>query len=370
MLGATVLQVDYREEVLCLGISGARNKILSAIDEFKPELITTSFFGDTHELSPEFLREISSRVPLVVCAPDDTTFGKWQPICFAQSADAVLVSDYYEQFKYQELSIPTVHYWLYGLDFYYPLPYRNREIDVSFVGDCTKADRLECIEFLRENGIHVVAYGKGTEHGFVSRMELLKIISKSKINLNFTKITVPKNILKKNPWRAYLGQVKGRPFEVAQMKSFCLSEFSEDLVLAFEMGKEMDMFQNKEEMLEKIKYYLANDAKREAMATKSFEKAESKYGGLEYLCCSFNLLHEKLQGNRDRLKSRPTFRNFEFNVSEVKNNFFIFTKLIRLRKFPLAVDAIPYFLSFNLSCLVGLCYGVSELMSSLFFRRK
>ena len=54
------------------------------------------------------------------------------------------------------------------------------------------------------------------------------------------KFQVLKNILNENPWRAYVGQVKGRPFEVAQMKSFCLSEFSEDVELAFEIGSEMD----------------------------------------------------------------------------------------------------------------------------------
>lgn len=370
LLGAIVMQVDYREEVLSFGISGARNKIKNAVVEFKPNLILASFFGDTHELSPEFLRDISSKVPLVILAPDDTTYGAWQPICFAQSADAVLVSDYYEQFKYQQLSIPTVHYWLVGLDFVHPLPKNKKDFDVSFVGDCVKADRLECLEFLRDNGINVAVYGRGSENGFVSRMELLDIISRSKISLNFAKIDIQKNILNENPWRAYVGQVKGRPFEVAQMKSFCLSEYSEDVELAFEIGYEMDVFHDKEDLLEKVKYYLKNDAEREAMALKSFERIENEYVVLEYLCRAFNLLHEKLQNSRERIKSRPIFRNFDFNASEVKSNFFIFLHLLRLRRFLLAFGVVPYFISFKLSCPVGIWRGVVQLFSRVLLKRK
>jgi spore maturation protein CgeB len=370
LLGATVMLVDYREDVLCLGFSGVRNKIKNTVDEFKPDLILASFFGDTHELSPEFLRDISSKVPLVIWGPDDTTYEAWQSIGFAQSADAMLVSDYYEQFKYQQLSMPTVHYWMIGLDFVLPLPKNKKDFDVSFVGDCLKADRIEYLEFLRDNGINVAVYGRGSENGFVSRMELLDIISRSKISLNFAKIEVLKNILNENPWRAYVGQVKGRPFEVAQMKSFCLSEFSEDVELAFEIGSEMDVFHDKEELLEKIKYYLANDSERETMAAKSYEKSENEYGSLEYLSRSFDLLHEKLQNNSGRIKSRPVFRNFDFNASEVKANFLIFIKLLRLRRFAIAFDAVPYFFKVKLSFLVGLWSGVVELVSQRFIGRK
>jgi len=370
LLGVTVLSIDYREEVLCLGISKARNKIINEIDNFNPDVVLAAFFRDTYELSPEFLREISLKTPLVLFASDDSIYGTWQSIYFAQSGDAVIVSQNYERTKYERLSIPTVVYYYFGLDFVYPFPVDKKEIDVSFVGDCAKADRNEYIEFLRKNGINVVAYGRGSENGFISRMELLKIISKSKINLNFTKCDVSPEVLKNSPWRAYLRLVKGRPFEVSQMRSFCLSEFAEDIGFAYVVGDEIDAFNDKEELLEKVKYYLENDAKREKMATKAFEKTISEYAGLEYLCRSFNLLHEKLQSNRLQIRSRPIFRSFEFNVSEVKWNFIIFVKLLWCRKFVLGLGVVPYFIRFKLSCLVGLWHGVIELISRKFSYRK
>ena len=56
-LGASVLPVDYRDEVLKLGISRAQEKILGEIDSYKPDLILVTFFQNNYELSPEFLKK-------------------------------------------------------------------------------------------------------------------------------------------------------------------------------------------------------------------------------------------------------------------------------------------------------------------------
>ena len=56
-LGVDVLSIDFREKVLRVGIDEARKGILKAIDEFSPDIVLASFFSDTFELSPEFLRE-------------------------------------------------------------------------------------------------------------------------------------------------------------------------------------------------------------------------------------------------------------------------------------------------------------------------
>ena len=370
MLGATVSPFYYREEVLCLGITGVRNRILKAIDEFKPDLVLSSFYSDTYELSPEFLREISSKAPLVVFPSDDKLYGTYETVYFVQSADAVMTEDPISKAVYDAMSIPTVFSTHFIRHFINPLPTDSQEIDVSFVGDCEKADRSEFIQFLRENGINVSTFGLGSENGFVSRMEMLKIMSMSKINLNFSKFDLHKEVLNVEPWRGQMRQFKGRPVEIAQMKSFCLSEFSGDLESIFTIGSEVDAFHDKEELLEKVKYYLGNDAKREEMASRAFERVKRDYEDQDSLRKDFNLLHEKLHKKRGKTKRAPVFRSFEFNVSEVKSNFFIFVKLLQLRRYTLALGTIPYFLKFDLSSFIGLWRAAAELTSKIFFGRK
>ena len=370
MLGTSVLPIDYRDDVLKLGISRARIKILEGIDSFNPDLVMVSFFSNNYELSPEFLKKIPPKAPLVVLAGDDEIYGTWQTIYFTQSANAVMTCDFAGQTLYEQLSIPAVYFFFPSLDFMATLQVEEKTIDVSFVGNCEKADRSNYINFLRENGINVATFGRGSENQFVSRNEYLNIISKSKVNLNFTKTDVHPEILNKEPWRANIRQLKARALEISKMKSFCLSEFSEDIRRVFAIGSEIDVFYDKEELLSKVKFYLKNNEKREKMASLAFDRVKRDYDNLQYLCDRYNLLYEKLHNSNGKVKNRPIFRSRDFNASEVKGNFFIFLTLLRLRRFSLAFGVVPYFLRFDLSCLIGLWNGVTELVSGIISKSK
>ena len=91
------------------------------------------------------LRKISSKVPLVIHPGDDELYGTYQTIYFVQSADAVITPDYGGRFMYEQMSIPTVYLRQPVLDFVDPPPGIKKTIDVSYIGDCTKADRSDFI---------------------------------------------------------------------------------------------------------------------------------------------------------------------------------------------------------------------------------
>ena len=370
MLGATVEPVDYREKVLALGIGDARSEILEMIDDFAPDLVAASFYSYNYELSPEFLRKISSKYSLVVHGGDDEIFGTWQTIYFAQSADAVMTPDFGGRFMYEQLFIPTVYYRSPMLDFLDSVPTTEKSIDVSFVGKCNRADRSTYIEYLQENGVKVETYGRDSKNGFVSRKEFLDVICRSKITLNFSGRPVPSEILKREPWRKYFKHLSGRAFDAARMKSFCLSEYCLGLNEILSIGSEVDVFHDKEELLEKTRYYLEHEAEREEMASRAFDKVKNEFDDLEYLSKGYNLLYERLRDRKGPEKRNPLFRSFDFDVSEVKANFFIFLKLLRLRRFALAFGTIPYFFKFKMSCLVGLWSGIAEQVLNKFFARK
>ena len=45
----------------------------------------------------------------------------------------------------------------------------------------------------------------------------------------------------------------------------------------FEIGKEIEIFNNKEELLEKVKYYLKHEEERESIARRGYERAKRDY---------------------------------------------------------------------------------------------
>jgi hypothetical protein len=57
-----------------------------------------------------------------------------------------------------------------------------------------------------------------------------------------------------------------RSFEIPAMQTFMLSQYTDDLASLFREGEEAEFFRSKEELLDKIKYYLKHDAKRQAVA--------------------------------------------------------------------------------------------------------
>jgi spore maturation protein CgeB len=64
-----------------------------------------------------------------------------------------------------------------------------------------------------------------------------------------------------------------RNFEIPATGAFMLSEYSDDLATLFEEGKEAEFFRSKEEMLNKISYYLTHDAERQEIARRGCERA-------------------------------------------------------------------------------------------------
>ena len=148
----------------------------------------------------------------------------------------------------------------------------KKSIDVSFIGGINRGNRRDYIDFLTSSGIKVELAGFGTERGIISTQEKNMIVYQSRINLNFTGVlNNERNIYKR------LKGTKGRPQEVSLLGSFILSEHASGLESMFSIGDEIDIFNGKEELLDKIKFYLKNNEIRESMASKANLKAISLY---------------------------------------------------------------------------------------------
>ena len=133
--------------------------------------------------------------------------------------------------------------------------------DVGFIGQYEK-DRYQKLLFLAQNNMKVNVKGPGWEKyknihpnlviqpGWVLGDEYAKYISNTKINLCFLR-------------KVNRDLQTTRSIEIPACGGFMLAERTEEHQDLFEEGKEAEFFGNSDELLDKIKYYLINNDKRE-----------------------------------------------------------------------------------------------------------
>lgn len=146
----------------------------------------------------------------------------------------------------------------------------KRDIDVSFVGSIDPGGvgwplRNEYINFLRNNGVNVVTCG-GQRYNRISIEEYSNILNRSKISLNFCR-----------QCSSGVSQLKGRVFEAMACRSFLLEEDGSETREFFEVGRDLIIFSDKKELLEKILYYLKHDRQREEITQSGYKKVTNLY---------------------------------------------------------------------------------------------
>lgn len=142
-----------------------------------------------------------------------------------------------------------------------PYP-EEKSIDVSFVGQCY-GNRREVINALRQRGIAVEAYGAGWPKGHLSTEEMVRIYSRSKINLGFGGIAGHDDTF----------CLKGRDFEIPMSGGLYITEDHPELTAFFEPGEEILTYSGIDELAAKIKYCLANPEKTEKIRERGRARA-------------------------------------------------------------------------------------------------
>jgi len=203
-------------------------------------------------ISPEAIRELnSSGVPMINLALNDkeSFIGKIRKgratgmrdicrhfdICWTSTEDALP--------KYcVEGALPI--YLPEGANPEIHKPYDvEKSIDVSFVGQCY-GNRPNIIQALKDHGVSVEAFGYGWENGPLSTEDMVRMYSKSEINLGFGGVAGHQDTF----------CLKGRDFEIPMSGGLYLTEHSFELERVFEIGKEILTYRTFDELVEKIQY--------------------------------------------------------------------------------------------------------------------
>lgn len=138
----------------------------------------------------------------------------------------------------------------------------KKTVDVSFVGQCY-GNRPEIIRRLNDCGIHSEAYGYGWPNGPLSTEEMVKMYSRSNVNLGFAGVVGYTN--------TYC--LKGRDFEIPMSGGLYLTERHSELERFFELGKEIVTYTGFGNLVEKIRYLLSNPKEAEVIRDKGRQRA-------------------------------------------------------------------------------------------------
>lgn len=303
-----VVSFDPQEVLYNEGKDEMNRKFLAVIEKEKPDYLFTQLIYEEFYIDTLLkIKEVSPKTQFINFNGDDDNMFYDYNLLFFPLIDYFFTTqpDYLKEYSSRGMKA----FLMFGADpeVFKPLNL-ERIYDVTFVGT-VKSDRAEYIRYLVENGIKVRIFGSGWEKyeefkkiwgGKVSDEEFKKIINQSKINIVFSK--------------NYQGKthVLDRLPEISFTKSFSLVEFSKGYYELFTEGKDIATFQTKEDLLEKIMFYLKNEPQRKRIAKNIYEKSLKNYSLVSLIINAFNKII--MEGKKKEF-AYPT--SSEMNVAHI-----------------------------------------------------
>lgn len=279
-----VLHLDWRDPVLAGGKQpdepgwkeamnrGLLQAVRTASAQRPFDVVFTYLSGD--QVVPGVLEELRSLAPIANLALNDkeTFVGRirnghaagardicrYFDLCWTSTMDALekYVVEGATPIYLPEGANPTVH-----------RPYDEDKVyDVSFAGQCY-GNRPEIISRLREAGVRVETFGPGWPNGPLTMEDMVRTWSRSRINLGFGGVIGHKD--------TYC--LKGRDFEVPMSGGLYLTEHHEELAPFYEIGREIVTYSGFDELLEKIRWLLADPAAAESIRKAGHARAMSEH---------------------------------------------------------------------------------------------
>ena len=173
--------------------------------------------------------------------------------------DATLVTSKESIFWYHRHNVPAIYFpEATSSKFFYKIEDISKEYDVGFVG-AKYGLRGEYIQYLVDKGINVKAYGNGWKAGRINNDDVNLFFNKCKIVIGFGYILSCTDFM----------ALKLRDFDVPATGSLYLTTYNKDLKELFPEKKDC-YFSSKEDLFNKVKYFLDNEELREQIAKDSY----------------------------------------------------------------------------------------------------
>jgi len=303
--GAEVILYAF-ENMIQKGREVASAELLNLVRREKPDLLFAFMFTD--ELLPAILDELKKISTTIAWFSDD----HWRFDNYSSryaphfSWVATTYSKAVERYKKIGMNNVVRSQWAANTTIYKPFPWSGadnpaftevsagRLPDVSFVGTWSKP-RAKIIAALQSAGIKVAAYGGGWPNGRIGEQKMLEIFGNSKINLAlnpapgfFNKNSLGRLVARRSMekivpdfhlwdnFRAWFNrgipQIKARHFEIPACGGLVFTGPADDLENYYIPDKEIVIYKNIGDLIEKVKYYLSHESERAAIARAGYER--------------------------------------------------------------------------------------------------
>jgi spore maturation protein CgeB len=211
----------------------------------------------------------------------DDTWRIEYSLYWARHFDYFSTPDLHGENKYRDLGLTKAIYMPFGCN---EKVFRKmavmKKFDVSFVGSWHPY-REWLIGRIRKAGITVEVMGYRWPRGEVDQEGMVKIFNETKINLNLSNsaswdlrylVSSPRAMINRMRSKKNIEQMKARIFEVSGCGSFQMSYFVEGLANCYEIDKEIVVYSDADDLIEKINFYLKHDALRESIAAAALNR--------------------------------------------------------------------------------------------------
>lgn len=249
-------------------------RLLNEIETFKPDFVLIDAGWNIY---PDTIKKIKTKfkIPVYNWLYDDPVAQNWKNVLQSfPYYDCLFVWDPYYVDEFKKYGAKEVIYLPCACE---PdihktcIPNYNYQFDIAFVGTITPP-RLKILEKLSEFNLGIWTWNpnslsvklkkfyKGTAWG----EKVSEIYCSSKIALN---LHHPQTVF----------GVNMKTFEIASCGAFQLVDFKKELNNLFELNKEIVSYNNSEELIELIKYYLINPNERKKIALRGQKRAHTQH---------------------------------------------------------------------------------------------
>ena len=256
-IGDSVIRYNYIERLNDMGRRRMNREVLALAESENPDFIFFITYRD--EISRKTLARLRERGHKVVgwFSDDHWRFDDYSRH-LARNLFCSITTDSKAVDKYKNYGFNVIKsQWASNPEYYHPVE-SSSQYEVTFVGQ-SHGIRGEVIDFLKQNEIPVEPFGKGWG-SFLPFEEIITIFSNSKINLNISASS-------RDPQRK---QIKGRVFEVPMCGGFLLTDYVDELENYFDIGREIVCYKDREDLVQKIKYYLEHENERRQIAENGY----------------------------------------------------------------------------------------------------
>jgi spore maturation protein CgeB len=263
-LGHTIFSFPLINKNLSQDMRPLDCELLDIIKIIKPELMIFLEYKGT--ISPEIIKEITDNTPtttLFVSGDEEKYFNITK--MYSPNVNNMFTTFRPAIEKHKAIGCPNVIFGGYYANNQIYKKYKmKQDLNVSFAGARTEA-RRKLFNKITTADIGINVFGNGWESKTLDLGEYVGLINKTKVNINVsTDIINGKEIV----------QVKGRDFEVPMCGGFLLTQRSNELGEFYKQGIEVGVYEDNDDAVSKVKYYLKHETERKRIAEAGYKRAQ------------------------------------------------------------------------------------------------